>query len=79
LRLVSSSEAKETTLTAVLNAEDLAVELGLDPCARVTCRHHRCWSHQCVGRPGHVRPRTSAAVRQVELACRTSIAASHAQ
>ena len=113
LRLVTSQEAGDTTLTAVLSAEDLAEELGLDPHARVTCGLHRCWLHQCVAGPDHVIPVTghrwcrpcrrpldvvvdettarlfcprcgtgtpdSAANRQVVRACRTSIAAMHAQ
>jgi hypothetical protein len=58
LRLVTSSEAGDTTLTAVLGAEDLAEELGLDPHARVTCGLHRCWLHQCVASPDHVIPVT---------------------
>lgn len=58
LRLVTSFEAEDTTLTAVLSAEDLAEELGLDPHARVTCGLHRCWLHQCVAAPDHVMPVT---------------------
>jgi hypothetical protein len=73
LRLVTSSEVVDTTLTAVLNAEDLAEELGLDPEARVTCGRHRCWLHQCVASP----PDT-AANRQFVRAYRTSIAAMNA-
>ncbi|GAB2814890.1 hypothetical protein [Lentzea nigeriaca] len=113
LRLVTSSEAENATLTAVLGAEDLAEELGLDPHTRVTCGLHRCWLHQCVASPDHVIPLTghrwcrpcgspldvfvdettarlccprcgtgtpdTAANRQVVRACRTSIAAAHAQ
>ncbi|SES12239.1 hypothetical protein SAMN04488000_116106 [Lentzea albida] len=113
MRLVTSSEAEDTTLTAVLSAEDLAEELGLDPHARVTCGLHRCWLHLCVASPAHVVPLTghrwcrpcrrplevfvdettahlscpecgtgtpdTAANRQVVRACRTSIAAMHAQ
>jgi hypothetical protein len=70
LRLVISSEA-ENTLTAVLQAEDLAEELGLDPCSRVTCARHRCWLHQCVD------SWEAAADRQVFRAYRTSVAATH--
>ncbi|MFJ8966393.1 hypothetical protein ACIRG5_44075 [Lentzea sp. NPDC102401] len=73
LRLVTSSEVVDTTLAAVLNAEDLAEELGLDPEARVTCGWHRCWLHQCVASP----PDT-AANRQFVRAYRTSIAAMNA-
>ncbi|HUQ59185.1 hypothetical protein [Lentzea sp.] len=58
LRLVTSSEAGDPTLTAVLDAEDLAEELGLDPHARVTCGLHRRWLHQCVSSPDHVIPVT---------------------
>lgn len=73
LRLVTSSEVVDSTLTAVLNAEDLAEKLGLDPEARVTCGWHRCWLHQCVASP----PDT-AANRQFVRAYRTSIAAMNA-
>ncbi|RDI20260.1 hypothetical protein [Lentzea flaviverrucosa] len=73
LRLVTSSEVEDTTLTAVLKAEDLAEELGLDPCSRVTCALHRCWLHQCVG------PSEAAADRQVLRAYRTSVAATLAR
>ncbi|SMD15720.1 hypothetical protein [Lentzea albidocapillata] len=72
LRLVTSSEPEDTTLTAVLKAEDLAEELGLDPCSRVTCALHRCWLHQCVGSS------EAAADRQVLRAYRTSVAATFA-
>ncbi|MEV6241267.1 hypothetical protein [Lentzea sp. NPDC051838] len=58
LRLVTSFEAEDSTLSAVLSAEDLAEELGLDPHARVTCGLHRCWLHQCVASPDHVIPVT---------------------
>ncbi|SDP61123.1 hypothetical protein [Lentzea jiangxiensis] len=58
LRQVTSSETGHATLTAVLSAEDLAQELGLDPHARVTCGRHRCWLHQCVALPEHVVPFT---------------------
>lgn len=58
LRLVTSSEAGDPTLTAVLSAEDLAEELGLDPHARVTCGLHRRWLHECVASPDHVIPVT---------------------
>ena len=74
LRLVSSCEAQDTTLTAVLDAEDLAEGLGLDPCARVTCGRHRCWLHQCV-----TPPPDTAANRQLVRAYRTSIAAMNAE
>ncbi|GLZ33922.1 hypothetical protein Lesp02_61100 [Lentzea sp. NBRC 105346] len=50
--MVNSDEA--TTVVAVLAAEDLAEELGLDPHARITCAVHRCWLHQCVSAPDHV-------------------------
>ncbi|SFR24254.1 hypothetical protein SAMN04488564_107373 [Lentzea waywayandensis] len=73
LRLVTSSEVGDTTLTAVLNAEDLAEELGLDPLARVTCGRHRCWLHQCV-----TSPPDTVANRQFVRAYRTSIAAMNA-
>ena len=73
LRLVTSFEAEDSTLSAVLSAEDLAEELGLDPEARVTCGRHRCWLHQCVASP----PDT-AANRQFVRAYRTSIAAMNA-
>ncbi|MEU3647069.1 hypothetical protein AB0E59_27055 [Lentzea sp. NPDC034063] len=73
LRLVTSDEVVDTTLTAVLKAEDLAEELGLDPEARVTCAWHRCWLHQCVDSP----PDT-AANGQFVRAYRTSIAAMNA-
>ncbi|WP_154697016.1 hypothetical protein [Lentzea guizhouensis] len=79
LRLVTSFEAEDTTLAAVLTAEDLAVDLGLDPKARITCGRHRCWSHHCVGWPDHVRFRAGTSDPQVEMACRTSFAASRAQ
>jgi len=58
LRLVTSFETGDSTLTAVLSAEDLAEELGLDPHTRVTCGLHRCWLHQCVASPDHVIPVT---------------------
>ncbi|WP_439664166.1 hypothetical protein ACSHWB_23595 [Lentzea sp. HUAS TT2] len=58
LRLVNPSEAEDPTMPAVLAAEDLAEELGLDPHARVTCGLHRCWLHQCVASPDHVMPVT---------------------
>ncbi|WP_245777731.1 hypothetical protein [Lentzea xinjiangensis] len=58
LRLVTSSEPGGTFLAAVLDGEDLAEELGLDPHARVTCGLHRRWLHQCVGSPDHVIPVT---------------------
>lgn len=54
LRLVTSDEVVDSTVVAVLAAEDLAEELGLDPHARVTCPLHRCWMHQCVSAPDHV-------------------------
>ncbi|MET9231268.1 hypothetical protein [Lentzea sp. NPDC003310] len=73
LRLVSSCEAVDPTLTAVLDAEDLAEELGLDPCSRITCALHRCWLHQCVD------SWEAAADGQVLRAYRTSVAATHAQ
>lgn len=72
LRLVTSSEVEDTTLTAVLRAEDLAERLGLDPCSRVTCALHRCWLHQCVDSS------EAAADRQVLRAYRTSVAATYA-
>jgi hypothetical protein len=53
LRLVTD-ETADSTVVAVLAAEDLAEELGLDPHARVTCPLHRCWLHQCVSAPDHV-------------------------
>ena len=56
LRLVTSFEAGDPTLTVVLSAEDLAEELGLDPHARVTCGLHRRWLHECVASPDHVIP-----------------------
>jgi len=74
LRLVTSDEVVDRTLTAVLTAEDLAEELGLDPDARVTCGWHRCWLHQCAASP----PDT-AANRQFVRAYRTSIAAMNAE
>ncbi|GGN24702.1 hypothetical protein GCM10011609_78510 [Lentzea pudingi] len=73
LRLVTSSEVEDTTLTAVLKAEDLAQPLGLDPCSRVTCALHRCWLHQCVDAVD------AASDRQVHRAYRTSLAATHGQ
>ncbi|MCR3751677.1 hypothetical protein [Lentzea californiensis] len=73
LRLVTSSEAEDTTLIAVLNAEDLAEQLGLDPCSRVTCALHRCWLHQCVDSS------EASADRQFLRAYRTSVAATHAR
>ncbi|MDX3663938.1 hypothetical protein PV646_42200 [Streptomyces sp. ID05-26A] len=72
LRLVSSTEVEDTTLAAVLTAEDLAEHLGLDPCSRVTCALHRCWLHQCVD------SFDAAADRQILRAYRTSLAATHA-
>lgn len=57
LRLVTTAET-DPTLTAVLGAEDLAEELGLDPHTRVTCGLHRGWLHQCVTSPDHVIPVT---------------------
>ncbi|MFD5824791.1 hypothetical protein [Lentzea sp. NPDC060358] len=58
LRLVTPSETTDPTMTAVLDAEDLAEEAGLDPHARATCRLHRRWLHECVASPDHVIPVT---------------------
>ena len=51
------SAPRHPLLAATLANEDRAEDAGsLDPTARVTCRTHRRWLHDCVSSPVHTNP-----------------------
>jgi hypothetical protein len=48
------ADLSDRRLAITLSVEDDAVESGLDPFERTTCRIHRRWLHHCISSPVHV-------------------------